>query len=416
MSTLAPTPIDVDAANDLAVQRLFAADPILVDVALAADVIPGMTATTVLTSGAPLPADRYTGGQRAGIIGALLYEGLATSAEQAERLLRSGEVTVAGCHDHATVGSVAGITSASMPVLVVEDSITGRRGFCTLFEGASPARLNYGVWNRDVRRNLDTLRSDIAPGLSAAIAAVGGVAMRPVIERALRQGDELHSRNTAASLLFLKEILHGVMDLDVRSRRDLLDYFGAGDYFFLRPGMAACKVMADSMAGVEGSTVVTAMAISCAEFSIRVSGTGNRWFRGPLPELADCHLFPGYARSDLQIMGGESVITEVCGLGGFAQAGAPTLQAYQGGSNRALIERNLEMYRIAHSEHPTFKLPALDFRGAPAGIDVRKVVATGITPLMDVGLAGKAGGQVGAGAYRAPLEPFVTALDALEHG
>lgn len=401
-------------ANDAALQRFFASEPVLVDVAIAIDVVPGMTATTVLTSGAPLPPDRYVGGQRTGLLGALVYEGLANSLDEADQLLSSGSITIGGCHDHRAVGSVAGITSASMPVLVVEDRVTGRRGFCTLFEGASPARLNYGVWNAEVRRNLDYLATAIAPALSAAIRAVGGVALKTIIERALRQGDELHSRNTAASLLFLREVLPGVLSLDQADQQRLVEYFSTGDYFFLRPSMAACKVMADSMRDIPGSSLVTAMAISCAEFAIRVSGLGDTWFRGPLPTLTDMHLFEGCGAEDLQVMGGESIITEVCGLGGLAQAAAFPLQSYQGGTAQALIDRNLEMYQIAYSEHPTFKIPALNYRGCPAGIDVRRVIETGVTPLMDVGLAGTNGGQIGAGAYRAPIEPFLAAFAALQ--
>ncbi|MEU4227641.1 DUF1116 domain-containing protein [Nonomuraea sp. NPDC026600] len=410
-----PTPVttNVDAANDESISRLFNSQPVLIDVAPAHEVVPGMTTRTILTSGAPLAADAYTGGQRLGLLGAAVYEGFASTIDEAETLLREGALTIDGCHDHGVVGSVAGITSASMPVLVVEDASTGRRGFCTLFEGASPARLNYGVWNDDVRVNLDQLKNEVAPALRTAIQAVGGVPLKPIIERALRQGDELHSRNSAASLLFLREILPGLLSLNERDQKVLTDYLAAGDYFFLRPSMAACKVMADSMRDVEGSTLVTAMAMSCSEFSIRVSGTGDRWFRGPLPTLQDCHLFPGHTRDDLEVMGGESIITEVCGLGGLAQAAAFPLQSYQGGSAQALIERNLEMYAVAHTEHPTFKIPALDYRGCPAGIDIRRVVQSGTTPLMDVGLPGKGGGQVGAGAYRAPMSPFQEACEAL---
>lgn len=408
-----PSTTAVGAANDEALSRMFSCNPVLVDVAPAREVITGMTAHTILTSGAPLPADAYTGGQRLGLLGAAVYEGIATSIDHAEQLLRLGVLDVRGCHDYGAVGSVAGITSASMPVLVVEDPISGRRGYCTLFEGASPARLNYGVWNDEVRANLDHLTAEVAPALREALRTVGGIELKPIIERALRQGDELHSRNTAGSLLFLRELLPGLLALDGRSQHVLNSYLTAGDYFFLRPSMAACKVMADAMSGVDGSTVVTAMAMSCSEFSIRVSGTGERWFRGPLPVLEDGHLFPGFSMADLEVMGGESIITEVCGLGGLAQAAAFPLQAYQGGSAQALVERNLQMYDIAHTEHPTFKIPALDYRGCPAGIDIERVVQTRTTPLMDVGLAGRGGGQVGAGAYRAPIEPFIEAHKAL---
>ncbi|GAA3934990.1 DUF1116 domain-containing protein [Actinomadura viridis] len=402
----------VARANERALDLLFTSDPVLIDVRPAVAVLPGMTRDTVLTSGPPLPWPEYTGGQREGIIGGVLYEGLASSREEAVRLLDRGEVRVGGCHDFGCVGSLAGITTASMPVLVVEDSASGGRGFCTLFEGAAPDRLNYGVYNAGVQRNLEFLAEVVGPLLSRVVRSAGsGIRLRPIMERALRQGDELHSRNAAASGLFLRAVLPALLDLDAAQARVLISYLGADDYFFLRPAMAASKVMADRMYGAEGSTIVTAMAFSCREFGIRVAGLGPRWFRGPLPEIETARLLPGRTRDDIEPMGGESLITEVCGLGAFAQAAAFPLESYQGGPD-AMVRRNLEMYEITAGEHPAFKIPFLGYRGTPAGIDVARVAATGITPALDVGIAGRGGGQIGAGSFRAPLRPFTDAWAA----
>jgi hypothetical protein len=359
---------------------------------------------------------RYTGGQRRGIVGAVLYEGLASSWQEAERALERGDVRLAACHDHELVGSLAGITSASMPVLVVEDAGSGTRGHCTLFEGASPARLNYGVWNDEVMANLRQLATVIGPTLSAAVRAIdGGIALRPIMERALNQGDELHSRSTAASLLFLRELTPALFDLEPRRRREIWNYLTSGDYFFLRLSMAAAKSMADRMySAPPRSSIVTAMAFSCQEFGIRVAGLGDQWFRGPLPTVETCQLNAGFSRDDIEVMGGESLIMEVCGLGAFAQAAAPTLQAYQGGSSEALAARNLEMYGITAAEHPSFRIPQFGYRGTPVGIDARLVATSYITPALDVGIAGSGGGQIGAGSFRAPLEPFADAWRALQ--
>jgi hypothetical protein len=403
---------ETDLANRRALQAMFDAEPILVDVRPALDVLPGMTRTTVLVSGPPMPWSRYTGGQRAAVLGGVLHEGLARDAGEADALLVRGKVRLGGCHDHGCVGSVAGITTASMPVLVVEDARSGARGFCTLFEGADPARLNYGTYHASVERNLRQLADVIAPALGAAVRGVpGGVPLLPIMERALRQGDELHSRNAAASAMFVSALLPGLLGLDRAD--DLVTYLTAGDYFFLRPAMAAAKCMADRMAGVADSSIVTAMAFSCAEFGIRVSGLGDRWFRGQLPELETCHLFAGHTQADIEVMGGESTITEVCGLGAFAQAAAFPLQAYQGGDPAAMIARNLQMYEITAAEHPRFAIPYLRYRGTPVGIDVHRVARTGIAPALDVGIAGRGGGQIGAGSFRAPLQPFRDAAAAL---
>ncbi|MEA2322979.1 MAG: hypothetical protein QOD81_2829 [Solirubrobacteraceae bacterium] len=409
--------VDVDEANRRAAEVICSAQPVLVDILPAREVVPGLDERTVLTSGAPLPWDEYTGGQRTAVIGGALFEGLADTPEQADARLRAGDIVVAGCQDHGVIGSLAGVTTPSMPVLVVEDAERGTRAFCTLFEGKSPARLNYGVYNDEVRDSLLYLERVVAPLLSDAVRRSGGVPLRPIIRRALHMGDELHSRNTAGTLLFTRELFPQLVALAREGRAEVdevVDYMTSGDYFFLRASMAASKVTMDAIRGAEGASVVTAMALSCREFAIRVAGLGDEWFRGPLPEMEGGTLFAGHTEDDIEFMGGESPITESAGLGGFAQAAAFPLQAYQGGTPERMVELNLEMYDITTAEHPEFKIPYLRYRGVPVGIDIRRVVETGITPVMDIGIAGRGGGQIGAGAFRAPMQCFTAALDAFE--
>lgn len=414
MSVLTEGSSDTERANRRAMDRLFAARPVLVDVLPAIEALPGMTAATVLTSGPAMSWPEYRGGQRDAVLGGVLYEGLAGDAAEADRRLADGSIRLAGCQEFDCVGSVAGVTTASMPVLVVRDAESGHRGFCTLYEGDGVGRLNYGVYDDGVRCNLRRLESVIGPALREAVRAVpGGVPLLPIMQRALRQGDELHSRHAAASSLFLRELVPALLELDRDVARELARYLTEGDYFFLRPAMAAAKSMAGRMAGVPGSSVVTAMAFSCREFGIQVSGLGDRWFLGPLPTLEACQLFAGRTVEEIELMGGESIITEVCGLGGFAQAAAFALQAYQGGEPDAMVRRNLQMYEITAAEHEHFTIPFLKYRGSPVGIDVRRVAETGIAPAMDIGIAARGGGQIGAGSYRAPLEPFVEAARAL---
>src|SRR5581483_9408530 len=220
--------------------------------------------------------------------------------------------------------------------------------------------------------------------------------------------------NTAATLLFARALFAPLLDLERRlpdEVREAVRFVSDNDYFFLRLSMAAAKATADAARGVEASSVVTAMTFSCREYAIRVSGLGDEWFRGPLPTL-EAKLFEGFTEDDVELMGGESVINETVGLGGFAQAAAPALQDYQGGSVERMVARNLEMYEIAVGEHPTLRIPALGFRGVPVGIDVVRVVETGITPTLDIGVAGRMGGQIGAGSARAPLECFEAAARA----
>jgi len=401
-------------ANAEAFRRLTESDPVLQDVRPAIDVLPGMTRETILTSGPAMPFDRYIGGQRSAIIGGALFEGLATDAAEAERLLAAGRIRIDGCHPHGAVGSLAGIYTASMPVFVVRNRAFGNVGYCNFYEGTNPRRLNYGVYDEGVRERLLYINSVVAPVIGEAVRLSGGIPLKPIMKRALHMGDELHSRNTAAALLFGRELMPHLLKLAEAGADRVVRTVQAmteDHYFFLRLSMAAAKATADAAHGVEASGLVTAMAFNCRGFAIRVSGLGDQWFSGPHASV-QAKLFAGHNEDEIAWMGGESIICETIGLGGFAQAAAFPLQTYQGGSPEAMVDRNLELYRITQGENPDFQIPFLRYRGTPTGIDIHKVVATGVTPAMDIGIAGRDGGQIGAGVVRAPLDCFKSAADA----
>jgi hypothetical protein len=405
-----------EQANAEALTRLRDAEPVLIDVRPAGEVVPGMEPNIVLTSGAPMPWDRYTGGQRTGVLGGAVYEGLARDLEDADRRLRRGEIVVDACQEHDCIGSLAGIYTASMPVFVVENAVTGDRAFCNFFEGPSPKRLNYGIYDGEVRESLLLVQEVIAPVVAEAVRrSERGIALRPIIRHALHMGDELHSRNTAATLLFAREMFPLLLDLAEQlpsEVRRTFSFLADSAYFFLRLSMAAAKVTADAIRGLDAASTVCAMTFSCREFALRVSGLGDSWVTSRLPDIAP-KLFDGYTADDVEIMGGESLINETVGLGGFAQAAAFPLQAYQGGSPDEMVAMNRAMYDITVGEHPEYTIPYLRFRGVPLGIDVMKVLETGITPVADIGVAGRGGGQIGAGVMRMPIECFEAAAAAL---
>ncbi len=406
-------PTGVDAANAESFARLDAADPWVIDVRPAREVLPGYHGNLVLTSGAPMAWENYTGGQREALIGGALFEGLAGSRDEAVARFGAGEIEVGGCQDYGAVGSLAGIYTASMPVFVVENRTHGNRGFCNFYEGKEPRRLNYGCYDEGVHERLLHVNAVLAPVVGEAIRRRGGIPLKPLIARALRMGDEVHSRNAAASILFNREILPAILDMvddHVPGVRETMLHLAENDYFFLRLSMAAAKASADAMV-VPGSTLVSAMAFSCRGFAIKLAGLGDAWFEGP-PPIHEGKLFAGHTEDEITWMGGESPITETVGLGGFAQACALPLQEYQGGTPEVMIERNREMYAITHGENGTYRIPLFGFRGTPTGIDARKVLDTGVLPVMDVGLAGRDGGQIGAGVIRAPRECFADALAA----
>jgi hypothetical protein len=295
-----------------------------------------------------------------------------------------------------------------MPVFVVENAPFGNVAFCNFYEGKERRRLNYGCYDEGVHARLLHVNAVLGPTLGRAVRARGGIDLGPIMSRAVQMGDELHSRSAAATLLFEEALAVPLLDVartDEVGVRALYEAFEGNDYHFLRLSMAACKAACDAAHGIEGSSVVTAMAFSCRGFSIRVSGLGDEWFRGPHAEV-NAKLFDGHTADEITWMGGESPITETAGLGGFAQAAALPLQRYQGGSAQAMIDRNRELYDICVGEHERYRLPIFDYRGTPTGIDVFRVLETGTLPAMDVGIPGRDGGQIGAGFIRAPRQCF----------
>ncbi len=403
-----------EKANLEAFRRLCRSEPILTDVLPARDAVPGFHSNVILTSGPTLPWSSYVGGQRAAILGGALFEGLATNAQEAESLLASGAIQVRGCQEFRCVGSLAGIYTASMPVFVVRNATYGNVGYCNLYEGTNRRRLNYGVYDDGVRDRLRFINDVVAPVLGEAVRALGGIALKPIMVHALHMGDDLHSRNTAASLLFARELFPALLEI-ASAHRDSVEKavkaMTEDHYFFLRLSMAGAKATADAICGIEEASVVSAMAFNCEGFAIRVAGLGEQWFRGPHASV-NAVLFEGHAKDEITWMGGESPITETVGLGGFAQAAAFPLQKYQGGAPEAMVERNLSLYKITTGEHTDFRIPFLRYRGTPTGIDVFKVLSSGVLPAMNIGIAGRDGGQIGAGTVEAPIECFQAAAAA----
>jgi hypothetical protein len=181
--------------------------------------------------------------------------------------------------------------------------------------------------------------------------------------------------------------------------------------FVLNSIMAACKAMLTSGEHIEKSTIVTTIARNGFETGIRVSGLGDKWFKAPSPSINGIY-FPGYSARDGNKDIGDSAITETIGLGSCAMAGAPTVIQVVGGTPKMATEITLKLYEITAAEHDTFRIPNLNFRGVPFGIDIRKVVETGVCPVINTGISHKDGaiGQIGAGITEAPLACFVNAL------
>jgi hypothetical protein len=406
----------IRGANEIALQRLISADPVLVDILPARDILRDMKATTILHAGPPIMWERMCGAMRGGVIGALLYEGLAQTPEAAERLAACGEIEFAPCHSRDAVGPMSGITSPSMPVMMVENKTGGTRGYATMNEGWGRT-LRFGAYDEHVIERLRWMERVLAPALRAAIQRLGGINIKSLTARALHMGDEVHNRDLAGTSLLFKELAPALAATNI-SRDDLmavLNFLAHQEHFFLNVSMAACKSMLLAADHIDYSTLVTVMARNGVEVGIRVSGLGDAWFTAPA--LIPHGLYsPGYSEVDASPDLGDSAISETAGIGAFVMGAAPAIVQFVGGTPGEARRYTEEMYTITLGENPNYTLPALDFRGAPLGIDVRRVVERNTMPVINTGIAHREPGHglVGAGVVSAPIECFEAALRAME--
>jgi Protein of unknown function (DUF1116) len=406
----------IEAANREAVDRMLAARPHWVDVRPAGEVLPALgDERLLLHAGPPIAWGDMCGPMRAGVLGAALLEGWADTREGAQRLADRGEIRFEPCHHHDAVGPMAGIVSASMPLIVAEDPATGRRAYSNLNEGQGRC-LRYGALGDDVMTRLRWMNERLGPSLRAALHALDDpIDLKTLTAQALQMGDECHSRNVAASALLTRLLAPALARQADLGGLEALDFLRGNDYWFLNFSMAASKLCTAAGHGVAGSTVVTAFARNGVEVGIRASGTGDAWFTAPAAEV-DGLYFPGYGPQDANPDIGDSAIAETYGLGGFALAAAPAIVGFVGGTTAEAIRTSEEMATITVARHREYQMPVLGFAGSPVGIDVRKVLDTGLEPVITTGIAHREPGigQIGAGLTRAPLACFAGALRAFE--
>ena len=408
------TKVDVEKANTEALRRILAAKPTVVGIGIARDVVPGMAMDLILHAGPPVAWEKMCGPLRGAVMGGLMYEGLAKTPEEAEALAASGKIRFDPCHHHDAVGPMAGVMTASMPVWIVENQAFGNRAYCTLNEGLGKV-LRYGAYSEEVLDRLRWMGAELAPILAEAIKLRGPIDMKSVIAQILQMGDEGHNRNRAGTSIIIRELAPHLVMLDYPRDKiaKVLAFLNANDHFFLNLTMPSAKCTVDAAAGIEGSSIITTMARNGTEFGIKLSGLPGRWFTGPAGVVDGLYL-PGYKAEDAARDIGDSVITETSGIGGFAMAAAPAIVKFVGGSPKDAVDVTLRMYEICQAENDAYQIPVLDFRGTPTGIDVRKVVETGILPAINTGIAHKnpGVGMVGAGLVKPPENAFRDALVA----
>ena len=406
------------SANSQALEAMLSAQATLVDVRPAAEVL-GLERGHFLHAGPPVDWARASGPMRGALVGAVLFEGLAESPDEAERMLKSGGgVGWEPCHQHGAVGPMAGVVSPSMWMFELRDEAHDSTSWCSLNEGLGKV-LRYGAYGPDVIERLHWMSNVLGPLLQSAVRAGDPIDIRAIIAQMIQMGDEGHNRNRAGTLMFLREVLPAMIDSGYPSRdvADAVRFVSGNDHFFLNLGMPACKLQTSAAADIPGSSVVSVMARNGTDFGIQVSGTGDRWFTAPAHTPEGLFL-GGYGPEDANPDIGDSAITETAGIGGLAMATAPAIVRFVGGTVPDALATTQRMYDITVGENPAFAIPILEFRGTPTGIDVSSVVRSGVLPQINTGMAGRVAGtgQVGAGLVTPPMECFTQAITALAEG
>ncbi|MBR9786983.1 MAG: DUF1116 domain-containing protein [Vibrionaceae bacterium] len=403
----------IEAANEEAVTRIINSHPVLVGYERAIDVVPGMTKTTILHAGPPIAWEDMNGPMRGAVTGALIFEGLASNLDEAFRLAGSGEITFSPCHEHDCVGSMAGVTSASMYMHVVKNQTYGNIAYTNLSEQMAKI-LRMGANDESVVERLIWMREVLGPMLKAAMEFGEPIDLRLMLAQALHMGDECHNRNNAGTALLAQALTPRILQTDftTEQKREVFEFIASSDYFSGPTWMAMCKCALDAGHGVENSTIVTTMARNGVEFGIRMSGMpGFTWFTGPAQKVVG-PLFAGYKPEDSGLDIGDSAITETYGIGGFAMATAPAIVALVGGTVGEAIDYSIQMDEITTDTNPNVTIPLLNFKGISSGIDVRKVLETGILPIINTAIAHKEPGvgMIGCGITNPPVECFEKAL------
>ncbi|MDP8887010.1 MAG: DUF1116 domain-containing protein [Thermoproteota archaeon] len=405
----------IESANKEGIHRILAAKPFLVGVKPAMEVLPGMKRRSILHAGPPIEWSRMCGPMRGAIVGTMIFEGWANSWEEAEKLVEEGEIELSPNHDHGAVGPMAGVISPSLPVMVVRNEKYGNINYGRIVE----QKVQFGAFDKEAIASLRFWTEVVAPSIEKALGKIRGqggigIDLKSIMARALYMGDELHNRPSAGTALFALSILPHLIETsdDKEQLSQITSYFASNEIFFLCLAMTACKATMDAAREIEYSTLVTVMARNGVDFGIKVSGLGNdSWFTGPAGLIRGLY-FPGFASRDANPDMGDSAITETAGVGGFALANSPAILSLVGGTAEDASKYTRQMQQITMALNDTFLIPIFDFQGTATGIDIRKVVKTGILPVIDTAIAHKEPGvgMIGAGLVTPPMDAFKSAL------
>ena len=403
----------VDAANAEVVRRLDEAVPLLVGIEPLGRAVPGLGRRTLLHCGPPITYEASCDPLRRSMRAAVVAEGWAADVADADGLLRAdgpdGIVLEPANHHDAVVPMVTAI-GPSQPVYIVENAAGGNRALAPISQGPG-ATAWFGVDSDAAIERLRFLRDVAGPLLADVVGSHGPIDILGLAGQGVQMGDDVHIRTQASTNLLLRNLLPQLVELNDDRRSALAGYLSANHLFFLTLAMAAARALVGWAADVPESSIVTTMARNGTEFAVALAGS-DAWFSAPAPDVGEALYYAGFGPDDGAPDVGDSTVLELVGLGGAAAGSSPSVAAFVGGTMADAAATTEHMASICAGESSRFKMPLLDFRGTPIGVDVRRVVELGRTPKVTTGIlhASAGTGQIGAGVATAPIACFRDAL------
>lgn len=405
----------VNAANEKAVKCIIDSDPVWVDILPASEVIDGLEDHMILHSGPPIEYKDMCMLHKRGMVSAMLFEGWAKNEKEAVELIEAGEVKIDSALNRNTVGAGTGIITKSVAMIVIEDRKNKTRAATFPAEGPFQGGFcGWGLYSPEIAENLRHMREDLFPVMREMIINRGGLPLKPILAEGMQMGDENHTRQSAADLIFLNKIVMDMLKTSVPKEELIrtMEYIVDTPRFFHCFGQGAARSALLAASGIPYSTMVTAVCGNALEFGIKVSGLGDRWFTAPAPMMKGKYTSSKYSEKDQLPWIGDSCVVECYGMGGLAAAASPIVCNLRGMKLADAIALTREMEQICISKNYNFPIPNLDFDFLPVGIDIRKVLKTGIAPEIHGGMFNHEGGLIGAGSARVPLLCFEKALRA----
>lgn len=403
----------VEEANAATIARIMDSRPVWIGVAPAVQAICGMEPCDLLHSGPPIDFGDMCDPQQRAVEAAAVFEGWVCDRRGLLAKLKNGSIRLRPNYSLGSVGAMCGVISPSMPVIVTENATYGNRSWSTFNEGKGNV-IWMGAYDANTIKRLRWMRDVLGPALQAALRVRGdGLDIFKMIAEGILMGDEVHARSAACTLLLLRQLVPMLLATDLRKSiiARIVEFIGGNNHSFLSLTLTACKVAADAAHGIPCSTVVTAMSRNGVDFALRVGGMDG-WTIAPTAPMDEAIYYSGYGPADAAGDIGDSAIVETAGLGGMVIGAAPGISSFVGGTMTHSRRAMASMRSICAGANPAFAPGSVDFTPAPLGVDLRKVVRFGNTPIIDTGVLHKASGvgQIGTGIARAPLEAFFKAL------